>query len=186
MKMNVRRFQDMAKEVKNLRQMNQSQTLAGTNNIIHLEEVIASERSYYLVFEYCNGGDLRDMLKAQYPLKPEVIIHIVRSIANALQVLHHCDIIHRDLKPENVLLTNPLKGPKAEKDEIWNDPNFDQNVTVKLADLGISKTIDQNMGTQTQIGTESFMAPEIFIHDKYDTKADVWALGSLLFELLTF
>jgi serine/threonine protein kinase len=64
MKMNVRRFQDMAKEVKNLRQMNQSQSLAGTNNIIHLEEVIASERSYYLVFEYCNGGDLRDMLKA--------------------------------------------------------------------------------------------------------------------------
>jgi hypothetical protein len=42
-----------------------------------------------------------------------------------------------------------LKGPKAEKDDIWNDPNFDQNVTVKLADLGISKTIDQNMGTQT-------------------------------------
>lgn len=61
MELNIKKFQDMTKEILCLRQLNNSTHLSGINNIIHLEECIVSGSSYYLIFEYCNGGDLREM-----------------------------------------------------------------------------------------------------------------------------
>lgn len=73
MELNIKRFQDMMKEIQCLRQMNKSVHLPGMGNIIHLEECIKSEHSYYLVFEYCNGGDLRDMLINSFPFGKDVV-----------------------------------------------------------------------------------------------------------------
>ena len=62
MQLNLKRLQDMMKEIENLNKVKQSTQLGGIQNIVHLEECIMTRTSYYLVFEFCNGGDLRDMM----------------------------------------------------------------------------------------------------------------------------
>lgn len=88
MELNIKRFTDMKKEITCLRELNKSMHLSGINNIIHLEESIVTEHSYYLIFDYCNGGDLREMLISTFPMKKEVIQHIIKSIAYGLQAMH--------------------------------------------------------------------------------------------------
>jgi serine/threonine protein kinase len=68
----------MMKEIESLVQLNKSTTINGINSIIHLEEVVLTEHNYYLVFEYCNGGDLRDMLVNCFPIKSETIKFIIK------------------------------------------------------------------------------------------------------------
>lgn len=69
--------------------------------------------------------------------------------------------------------------------EIWDRPDFVSKVEVKLADLGLSKTIDNETNTtETIVGTRNFIAPELILNRDYDFKADVWSLGSLIFELV--
>lgn len=92
--------------------------------------------------------------------------------------------IHRDIKPENVLIAAPTKPMSSKKQTVWDDPNFCDNAVIKLCDLGLSKPIETE-GTATCVGTASFMCPEIYLGQSYDFKADVWALGSLAWELLT-
>ena len=106
---------------------------------------------------------------------------------SALTLIHvDLKLIHRDLKPENILLhveseTNPMPS----KSKIWSHPDFCNAVTVKLADFGLTKEI--RVGTDSTLticGTTNFMAPEIVCGKPYDFKADVWSLGSLMFELI--
>ena len=74
----------MMKEIESLVQLNKSTTINGINSIIHLEEVVLTEHNYYLVFEYCNGGDLRDMLVNCFPIKSETIQYIIKKVAVGL------------------------------------------------------------------------------------------------------
>ena len=62
MQLNLKRLQNMMKEIECLSQVKQSTQLVGIQNIVHLEECIMTSTNYYLVFEFCNGGDLRDMM----------------------------------------------------------------------------------------------------------------------------
>lgn len=93
-------------------------------------------------------------------------------------------LIHRDLKPENILLHLEGAGSKIPKEVVWERPDFTKVVTIKLADLGLSKNIDIAESTKTIVGTANFLAPEIVLGHNYDFKADVWSLGSLIFELV--
>jgi serine/threonine protein kinase len=80
--------------------------------------------------------------------------------------MHHKKILHRDIKPMNVFIG---------KSDI-----------VKLGDLGIAKILKNNAAAQTQIGTPHYMAPEIWKGRPYTYGADVWSLGCLLYEMLTY
>jgi serine/threonine-protein kinase len=136
--------------------------------------------AFYLVLEFVEGASLRDALgKGRF--QPSRALHIARQMASALGRAHGLGIVHRDLKPENVMLVS--------KD---GDPDF-----VKVLDFGIAKVpvgalAGPSSGSGpvlTQLGmvygTPEYMAPEQAMGQEVDARADLYALGVILFEMLT-
>ena len=139
----------------------------------------------FLVLEYVQGKSLRDEIAAG-PIAPERALHIARQIAAGLGSAHALDIVHRDLKPENVMLVD--KG---------GDPDF-----VKVLDFGIAKvpigevphpTRPEGPSTPAHtpitkagmvFGTPEYMAPEQALGQGVDGRADLYALGVILYEML--
>jgi serine/threonine-protein kinase len=132
--------------------------------------------SFFLVLEYVEGTSLRDVFR-DGPLAPARALHVGRQIALALERAHASGIVHRDLKPENVMLVR--KGA---------DPDF-----VKVLDFGIAKvephpTLDSAQPLTragTILGTPEYMAPEQALGDAVGPGADLYALGVMLYEMLT-
>ncbi|MCA9631026.1 MAG: protein kinase [Myxococcales bacterium] len=135
--------------------------------------------SIYLVLEFVEGRNLRDELK-HGPIPVGRALHITRQMAGALAAAHALNIVHRDLKPENVMLVK-----KA------HDPDF-----VKVLDFGIAKVpLDAAASPGSQagsaitrvgmvFGTPEYMAPEQALGKEVDNRADIYALGVILFEML--
>jgi serine/threonine protein kinase len=136
--------------------------------------------SFFLVLEYVEGKGLREVI-SQGRLELGAALHVARQIASALARAHSLGIVHRDLKPENVMLVT--------REE---DPFF-----VKVLDFGIAKvSIGELTGGQkapgqalTQLGmvygTPEYMAPEQALGQPVDARADLYALGAILFEMIT-
>src|SRR5580704_13626392 len=136
--------------------------------------------SFFLVLEFVEGKSLRDAL-AGGRLELGRAIHITRQIASALARAHALGIVHRDLKPENVMLV-AREG--------------DENV-VKVLDFGIAKVPVGELGGDKRVpgqaltqlgmvyGTPEYMAPEQALGQPVDARADLYALGVMLFEMLT-
>jgi serine/threonine protein kinase len=132
----------------------------------------------YLALEYVEGTSLRDVIERDAPMLSLRALKIARQIASALASAHALDIVHRDLKPENVMLVH--KG---------GDPNF-----VKVLDFGIAKV---PIGSATEggeqpitkmqmvLGTPEYMAPEQALSETVDGRSDVYALGVMLYEMLS-
>ena len=129
-------------------------------NIVTIHDFGEKEGLYYIVMEYINGVNLRDLLKER-KLEPEQALSIVPPICEALEFAHSKGVVHRDIKPENLLL--------------------DREGRIKIADFGIASLI----GTSTEkSGTPPYMAPEQQ-EGQSDERADIYALGVVLYEMLT-
>jgi NIMA (never in mitosis gene a)-related kinase len=141
-------------------------------NIIKFKEVFIQRKpieALNIVTEYADGGDLEQKIKGQNkkPFTEEEILDYFTQICLALQHLHKKKIIHRDLKSGNVFLM--------------------KSGIVKLGDFGISKGLKSSRDKAvTMVGTPFYLSPEIILNKPYDAKSDIWALGVLLYELLTF
>jgi serine/threonine-protein kinase len=137
----------------------------------NIVRVLAPEKKsrVYLVMEYAEGKSLRAVMNERKRLPTEQALDIARQIARALMYLHAKGIVHRDLKPENVMLT----------------PSGD----VKLLDFGIAMDEAARrltwFGLSPPVGTPDYMAPEQVRGKRGDARTDVYALGTLLYEMLT-
>lgn len=136
---------------------------------------IAPEIGLYIVTEYLAGRPLSDDLGEQAPMNPWSAIRLARQVCSALQAAHGAGIIHRDLKPDNIFLETTPEGPMA-----------------KVLDFGIAKMrtgLDADASSLTAgnaiIGTPRYMSPEQIEHLDVDGRADVYALGCVLYEMLT-
>jgi eukaryotic-like serine/threonine-protein kinase len=134
------------------------------------------EQLVYFIMEYLPGMTLSQLIRAEAPLPPERALGIALQVADALSASHKCGIIHRDLKPDNIILMQ--RG--RERD------------FVKLLDFGIAKlTGGSAVGshrTRTGIvmGTPAYMSPEQCEgRDTVDRRTDVYALGIVIYEMLT-
>lgn len=122
----------------------------------------------YLVMEYVPGRTLRDVVRDTAPMSPQQALAFLDPILQALSEAHAARLIHRDVKPENVLIT----------------PAGD----VKVADFGLARAVSTSTthsGGGALIGTVSYLAPEVVLHRGADPRADVYACGAMLFEMLT-
>ncbi|GBM27895.1 Serine/threonine-protein kinase unc-51 [Araneus ventricosus] len=131
-------------------------------------------RSLYIVIEFCNGGDLSEYLALKGSLSEDTIRHFLRQIAEAMKVLNQKEVVHRDLKPQNILLCHSGK-PDPPPSEI----------TLKIADFGFARFLTDGGMAATLCGSPMYMAPEVIMSLKYDAKADLWSIGTIVFQCLT-
>jgi beta-lactam-binding protein with PASTA domain len=123
----------------------------------------------YLAMEYVPGHTLRDVIRKEAPMPPAKALALLDPVLSALGAAHHAHLVHRDVKPENVLIADDGR--------------------IKVADFGLARAV----GADTQhtatggvlIGTVSYLAPELVVEGRADARADVYAAGVVLFELLT-
>ncbi|HWO22986.1 MAG TPA: serine/threonine-protein kinase [Kofleriaceae bacterium] len=133
--------------------------------------------SAYIVMEYLRGESLAARLEREHTLSPAMVMRIIGQVTNALGQAHREGIIHRDLKPDNIFLVP--------------DPDVIGGERAKILDFGIAKlTEDATAGVKTRagvvIGTPTYMAPEQFrAASSVDHRADIYALGVVLYEMLT-
>uniref|UniRef100_A0A8B9JU69 non-specific serine/threonine protein kinase n=1 Tax=Astyanax mexicanus TaxID=7994 RepID=A0A8B9JU69_ASTMX len=157
----------LGKEIKILKELKHE-------NIVGLLDFQEISGCVYLVMEYCNGGDLAEYLHSKGSLSEDTIRSFLQQIAAAMSVLRSKGIIHRDLKPQNILLTYS-SGRRA-------NPN---SICVKLADFGFARYLQGNTMAATLCGSPMYMAPEVIMSQNYDAKADLWSVGTIIFQCLT-
>ena len=119
-----------------------------------------------VLLEYCSLGSLRDVIETREMAFTETQLkYICLSTLRGLVYLHNSGIVHRDLKAANILLNEQSQ--------------------VKLCDFGISAKLsnEQTRRLKTTVGSPLWMAPEVIMEEKYDSKADIWSLGITLIEL---
>jgi serine/threonine-protein kinase len=133
-----------------------------------------ADKIVYLVMEYVDGESLSTILTRDGALDPRRAIDIARQVADGLHAAHELGIVHRDLKPDNVIITRNRAGKEI----------------AKVVDFGIAKAMTESpqdalTKSGLVIGTPEYMSPEQLLGDPVDARTDVYALGCILFQLLT-
>jgi serine/threonine protein kinase len=138
--------------------------LMSNRNIVKYYGKLQTQNNIYLIFEYCRGGTLEEVIKKEGSMPEFKALAFFDHILNAFSELHRLNIMHRDLKPSNVL----LEGGEA-----------------KLADFGFCKKLNGEFEmTKSIVGSPIYMAPELLQGRYYCRKADIWSLGVMLYEML--
>ncbi len=149
-----------------LRGISQCMNLKSPHLVTIFDVKYNAEAKPFVIMEYVSGPNLRQVIdESPAGLGTQKAAFFLREIAKGLSFLHDCGIVHRDLKPANI---------------------FYENGYVKIGDYGLSKAIttSQHSGQTVTVGTVHYMAPEIGA-GKYDRSIDIYALGAVLYELLT-
>lgn len=168
-------------------------------NVVALYAVEDRSHVVFLIMEYCNGGDLADYLqsekdkhskskskpsyrgpreetaKSKGTLSEDTIRMFLKQIAAAMKALHAMGVIHRDLKPQNILLSYNV--PKENL-----TPSM---ITLKIADFGFARFLEDGVMAATLCGSPMYMAPEVIMSLQYDAKVDLWSIGTIIFQCLT-
>lgn len=132
-------------------------------NIVRFLEKLQTTNNVYLVYEYCNGGTLEELIYKK-GLGIEKALGYFRGLIEGCKAISRHNILHRDIKPSNILLHNDV---------------------IKIADFGFCKAlIRRNEMTFTMVGSPIYMSPELLKGNEYSEKADVWSLGVMLYEML--
>jgi len=140
-------------------------------NIVAYRDTFFEDETMFIVMEHANAGDLFSAVQWRKTVKrrfEEVeALSILLQCGRALRHIHARHIVHRDLKSHNIFLTD--------------------GSVVKIGDFGIAKVLEHTRGmAQTVIGTPSHLAPEVCENKPYGTKADMWSLGVVFYEVLSW
>jgi serine/threonine protein kinase len=143
----------------------------------YITKIIESfqEGSYlYIVMEYCPGGDLSRFLSARKntnssPIQISIVKKWFEHLIQGYQSLLSRNIIHRDIKPHNILLTSS----DIETNEL------------RIADFGLSKSLEDLKISMSKVGTTPYMSPEMLSVENYNYKSDIYSLGLVFYEILT-
>ncbi|XP_055953942.1 cGMP-dependent protein kinase, isozyme 1-like [Argiope bruennichi] len=133
--------------------------------ICRMYKTFRDDKYVFMLMEACLGGEVWSILRDKGNFDDCTTRFITACVLEALEYLHKRNIIYRDLKPENLLL--------------------DSQGYVKLVDFGFSKVLPDGRKTWTFCGTPEYVAPEIILNRGHDKAVDFWAIGILMYELLT-
>ncbi|XP_023343699.1 serine/threonine-protein kinase unc-51 isoform X2 [Eurytemora carolleeae] len=171
-KKNLAKSQNLlGKEIKILKELTQ----LAHSNVVALLDCKETAQQVFLVMEYCNGGDLADYLNAKGTLTEDTIQLFLRQLAGAMYAITSKGIVHRDLKPQNILLAHDGRTRNPAPADIW----------LKIADFGFARFLQDGTMAATLCGSPMYMAPEVIMSLQYDGKADLWSLGTIVFQCLT-
>jgi serine/threonine-protein kinase len=136
-------------------------------NIVTVYDAGEADGHLYLAMQYVDGTDLADLIEREGALEPVRALGILGQVADALDVAHGRGLVHRDVKPANVLIDSSR---------------------AYLTDFGLTRTLSSKSALTRHgqfVGTIDYMAPEQIAGDEVDARADVYALGCMLFHALT-
>jgi serine/threonine protein kinase len=150
-----------------LKELFQREIISGTflkhKNIVSLHDLFWDSDNFYLVEDYCSGGDLFNFIQT-HELSQSQISKIFKQIIKAVQYCHKHSVAHRDLKLENIFLTEGLK--------------------VKIGDFGLCAYVSKDKLSKTFCGSFCYASPEIICQKQYDPRlSDIWSLGVILYAL---
>jgi serine/threonine protein kinase len=136
-------------------------------NIVGVYAAGAENEIPYIVMEYVEGETVSDLLRHRGRLEPAETVALGLQACSGLETAHDAGLVHRDIKPQNLLIT--------------------PDGTLKIADFGIARSLDGTKLTQagTVLGTAAYLAPEQAAGEQVTVAADIYALGAVLYELLT-
>lgn len=149
------------------------------SNIIKLKDLKLSEHNYYLMFEYCNGGDLLNYKKIKGGKVDEITTRrLMKQIVSGLYAVYASGGIHRDIKLANILLHYSTPEDKAKDEPI-----------AKICDFGFARMVETAGDSDAPlemsiVGTPLNMSPELLHQKPYTIKSDMWSLGTIAYELL--
>jgi len=138
-------------------------------NVITLHGIFEEQQNLYLVLQYAPGGVLFDQLIKRESFSELDASKIIRQVLEAVQYLHSLGIVHRDLKLENLLCAD----------------DSDKTLHIYVADFGLSKIIEDEQQTTTQVGSMEYTAPEVLLGVPYQKSVDLWSIGVITYALLT-
>jgi len=138
-------------------------------NILRIHDLGDVNGMKFISMAYIEGEDLHHLLKRKGPLPLEQVLNIARQLCQALEAAHAEGVVHRDLKPQNILL--------------------DEAGHAYVSDFGLAKSLESDAATMTQtgviLGTPQYMSPEQVEGTAVDHRSDIYALGLILYELVT-
>jgi len=146
----------------------QSAGILSHPNIVTIHDVVeqSDEGLAFIAMEYVRGTNLKMLLQGEQPLSLPFVVEVIAQVADALDYAHSYRVIHRDVKPANILITADNR--------------------VKITDFGIARMDTSNLTQEGQLlGTPNYMAPEQIQGKEVDHRADLFALGVVLYEMLT-
>ena len=155
---------------------NEAEILSSLDNkyVVKFYQSFKMNQNIYIIMEYCDNGDLCTFLNKikktrkdeNHFLDEDFVWKLFIQMSIGLFYIHSKKIIHRDIKTLNIFLT--------------------KNLDAKIGDLGVAKVLEDTNHANTFIGTPYYVSPEMCKNKPYNEKSDIWALGCILYELLTF
>ena len=136
-------------------------------NIANVYDVGHDRDTHYIVMEFVNGPNLKDLIRRQGPFSVDGAAFILRQVADALDAAHRHGLVHRDVKPQNILV--------------------DENGHAKVVDFGIAKGLSDSNLTEagTGMGTVHYVSPEQARGERATPASDIYSTGIVLYEMLT-
>ena len=152
--------------------LNESKILATLShpNVIKLIEPFSGgggNGTGWIVLEYCEGGDLGEMIRSG-DYTAGNLKEIIVQLLLAVKYLHDRNILHRDLKLRNIFFSSRNSGI----------------IRIKIGDFGISRCLTGNQLATTMVGTPYYLSPELCANQPYDKSIDIWSLGCVIYELI--
>jgi serine/threonine-protein kinase len=153
-------------------------------NIVQVYDTGVDAERHYIVMEYVEGRSCAQLLQARGPLGAETAVEVGAQACAGLEYAHRQGIIHRDVKPGNLMVIGGPAGRRGRGSA--HDPPTGE-MTVKLTDFGIARAAEQTRLTQvgSVVGTAAYLAPEQARGEEATPASDVYALGVVIYQLLT-
>ena len=136
-------------------------------NVIRIYDLGEADGLRFITMEYIEGKDLRSIIREKKKFAPEEAVDVIQQVCQALDAAHSVGVIHRDLKPQNIMQ--------------------DGSGRILVMDFGLARTLEGDGMTQTGaiVGTMEYMSPEQALAKDLDQRSDIFALGLILYEMLT-